>query len=1011
MARVKLQRKSESADEWLDSQGYYRKPIAKDGSCLFRAVSEQVFDTQVHHFNVRVTTVEFMDRHRELFEDSIDGYFDNYLCCLRNPKEWGGRLEMNAMSLMYRKEFLMFKDEDKQLCQITNNNFEDKIRLYCTDSKHYDSVYPKSYLESAAFCQSIVYDLLYKNVFNLGPEVDYAVEKMLHDKEYAKQRKDSSASYDGIFDKSSSPSPDFLLEQPELEIDDVEEGGDGSEIRRALARGYPPFPYKVAKALDPDIYRNVELDVWNEQKKKLLYEPGAKCLVRNEKDKNEMYNAHVQEIDTDNKTVTVYIEELGEKQTVGIDALEPLPTSPQKTQHWNCPVKPFKSACGYYQKGVKSPVPEYDQSKSKKKTKKKLIDLASFTVPSAFAPRSQYEAPAGTFSRGRASPPVLAANRSPSPRLKWSQSGQQNQATFNRYRPKNNNVGARHTAQGTVNNQLPPFPDAENGHKKQPDKEIFEFQDNQELGAYPALPKPQVPNQGNSAHNGNWCRNNEHTNGNGRTHQANIQTTIDQQMQKDVCINSVPHTSTPPIPISTSYCSNPNVSKMSCNVHNTVLSPNSPPFETSPISLSHSPPMLSQELNQQMNCSMAMQPQMLNQQTPPPPTYGYLQYPQMYTGTVMPYTDVPSQTINFNVTRSQDLNGSDLPLNDLPTLRFFFNLGHDYFRMSSIYSPVQQQQPYTVWNYGTPITYSSVSSFTPPPMIGSETSEPPEEPSNGNGQCSRTGERGVDQHQLDAFEDIYENSTPSYDLIADYTSMYIASNLVADFKNNLVVEQPKQNVFSVVPQDHMMYSAFSGNYGSGFDMPMPPVPSSAPWGCGPHEPEIHAPQSTRRAPFHPNFHPQRGTNLPPRFQRRNSNGNNAQHKDKYRYEGQPLRHVGNARNENLSSEESVPNYSNNCLDFSVNENDNDDGLFVNVGDINTVSLNQSSPLLANITLPSNPPASSLGYYQQASSPTSTPAMLATPPPTMYYSQPHYVYHQPPPQTIPQQMSFMPAAVQ
>jgi len=34
---------TESAmDEFLAKQGLYRKPIAKDGSCLFRAVSEQV---------------------------------------------------------------------------------------------------------------------------------------------------------------------------------------------------------------------------------------------------------------------------------------------------------------------------------------------------------------------------------------------------------------------------------------------------------------------------------------------------------------------------------------------------------------------------------------------------------------------------------------------------------------------------------------------------------------------------------------------------------------------------------------------------------------------------------------------------------------------------------------------------------------------------------------------------------------------------------------------------------
>lgn len=30
-------------DEYLESKGFYRKKIAKDGSCLFRAVAEQVW--------------------------------------------------------------------------------------------------------------------------------------------------------------------------------------------------------------------------------------------------------------------------------------------------------------------------------------------------------------------------------------------------------------------------------------------------------------------------------------------------------------------------------------------------------------------------------------------------------------------------------------------------------------------------------------------------------------------------------------------------------------------------------------------------------------------------------------------------------------------------------------------------------------------------------------------------------------------------------------------------------
>ena len=44
-------------------------------------------------------------------------------------------------------------------------------------------------------------------------------------------------------------------------------------VKDLLSVGVTPFPYKVAKSLDPDIYRNVEYDVWNDCKR------GKACLL------------------------------------------------------------------------------------------------------------------------------------------------------------------------------------------------------------------------------------------------------------------------------------------------------------------------------------------------------------------------------------------------------------------------------------------------------------------------------------------------------------------------------------------------------------------------------------------------------------------------------------------------------------------------------------------------------------------------------------------------------------
>lgn len=35
-------------------------------------------------------------------------------------------------------------------------------------------------------------------------------------------------------------------------------------VKQLLAQGATPFPYKVAKALDQNIYRNIEFDIWND---------------------------------------------------------------------------------------------------------------------------------------------------------------------------------------------------------------------------------------------------------------------------------------------------------------------------------------------------------------------------------------------------------------------------------------------------------------------------------------------------------------------------------------------------------------------------------------------------------------------------------------------------------------------------------------------------------------------------------------------------------------------------
>lgn len=55
-------------DQFLESRNMYRKHTARDASCLFRVIAEQMYDTQMLHYEVRLECVRFMTRKRRIFE-------------------------------------------------------------------------------------------------------------------------------------------------------------------------------------------------------------------------------------------------------------------------------------------------------------------------------------------------------------------------------------------------------------------------------------------------------------------------------------------------------------------------------------------------------------------------------------------------------------------------------------------------------------------------------------------------------------------------------------------------------------------------------------------------------------------------------------------------------------------------------------------------------------------------------------------------------------------------------
>ncbi|XP_065290353.1 OTU domain-containing protein 4-like isoform X2 [Dermacentor albipictus] len=376
---------TQKMDEYLSSLGFWRKQIAADGSCLFRVVSEHVYNTQSKHEVVRRACVQHLREKKSIYAKYIDGDFEQYISNMENVKVWGGHLEMHAMAELYKKDFLIFDSPGRSPYYATENHFQDVVMLCYTLGNHYDAVYTKERLGAAAMCQSFVYETLYKTVFKFGDDVDLAVKKMLYDKTYFKHKKNMTF-------EQWKESVKFGTETNVLS---EEEQATASEVVTALANRIPPFPFKVAKALDPTIYRNVEYDIWNEAEKERIrseqlvipeLEPGVKCLVRLTRElegHSASFQAHIQKMEPNEGPITVFIEKLGKMCTVPYSSVQALPLPAHKVLTWR-QGPPYKLRGCLYQHSLLSNLQDLQKSQRRLARKGKGKDL-SLWLPTVVA--------------------------------------------------------------------------------------------------------------------------------------------------------------------------------------------------------------------------------------------------------------------------------------------------------------------------------------------------------------------------------------------------------------------------------------------------------------------------------------------------------------------------------------------------------------------------------------------------------------------------------------------------
>lgn len=186
-ALIKFRRGKNEIDSWLDSMGYYRKNIAYDETCLFRAAAEQVkwrrkrrelftfvfqlFYTQVFHERVRKECVDYARQNfsefAHLFTDKKE--FEQHLEDLSKHMVVCGDREINMISQTYgydekccfcivvieycRRSIVIFNGATFNFEHRFGKSFADVLRFCLVGKDHYDVVHTKEHIITAGFCQ------------------------------------------------------------------------------------------------------------------------------------------------------------------------------------------------------------------------------------------------------------------------------------------------------------------------------------------------------------------------------------------------------------------------------------------------------------------------------------------------------------------------------------------------------------------------------------------------------------------------------------------------------------------------------------------------------------------------------------------------------------------------------------------------------------------------------------------------------------------------------------------
>jgi len=178
--RLAHEAEEKGIEQMLQERKLFRKPVPKDGACMFRAISELLYDTQAKHLEVREKVASFMEHHDSDFAPFVceDGMtFTQYIGNMRRPNAWGGEAELQAASRVFSVHFRIYGHPNR-VTEVRYENVESSnseihsmktLELCYSHGNHYDTVYPLEFFSRWITAQSIVLELIDKT---LGLPID-----------------------------------------------------------------------------------------------------------------------------------------------------------------------------------------------------------------------------------------------------------------------------------------------------------------------------------------------------------------------------------------------------------------------------------------------------------------------------------------------------------------------------------------------------------------------------------------------------------------------------------------------------------------------------------------------------------------------------------------------------------------------------------------------------------------------------------------------------------------------